>query len=277
MMVQAGATGALPDRILPAGGVTLIVPVTADLLGLRIGAYLTAVIPSPMIEHGRYVNGLPANPLMPFGANNFGLKFEGARQPASAIWSGEATLVHRMPIGYSEFGLIGWSEAKPIIWEETPDAVIKPLIIGQRDAFGWQAQHRWMHEQWRARVAAIQIAVSEPKHLYDDVRTLHRPLPEPRFRAIWEAGWHETYWNEVFEADIALSGQVFSRFESRLAPRDQRLGDAYPIDLRFTGRIKQFNFYYAIHNIGAFPYHLVPYYRMMHREEYWGIEWTLFD
>ena len=149
---------------------------------------------------------------------------------------------------------------------------ITPATIPRRVTVGGEADWSVNLEPFRARLNALKF-----ERTHEFVGTVPAILAEPDLRLNWEIGWRRTFSEGSFEADISLSGSYFGSYDSYSPQGWQSIGGAYPLDLRFTMRIRNFTLYWGLHNWNSYQYDLAPGYRMMHKEEYWGIHWLLFD
>ncbi len=163
-------------------------------------------------------------------------------------------------------------DVNPVFWTVEGDALLVPVSGRDRRTTGWQSALNLDWNPYRANVSVMKMYRDE---------TMERGVPavsgEPDYRLYWEVGWRDAFWDDYFEADISFSGDFYSYFFAYGPDEWDTIGGAYPLDVRFTARIGRFTLYYGIHNWNGFPYYLVPGYRMMHKEEYFGIHWTLIN
>jgi hypothetical protein len=179
---------------------------------------------------------------------------------------------HQIPFGRVDLMGFAGSDLRPAIWHIEPDSAVTLKSIPKRTSIGMQLTVRIQPGRFRAI-----LAVAEFERRGSGMESGDFLYPQPPLQGRWEFGWHNLFWNSAFEADVCLGGKYYRPFYGWNRGRGERLGGAYPMDFRITARIYRFNLYYGIHNWNAYPYYLVPGYKMMHREEYWGVNWLFVD
>jgi hypothetical protein len=190
----------------------------------------------------------------------------------SVVTAGSIGWSRKTPVGAFELSAFGRDEARPLVWYLAQDDRVERTVIDRSVAAGWEG--RWSLEvaPYRAIVTAAGFSRRMVKATVGDFL-----YPEPPFRLYSEVGWHRAYFNDAFEADVLFSGRYFQAYYSPDAGDWERVGGAYPLDFRLTFRIYHFNFYWGVHNWNSYQYYLVPGYKAMHKEEYWGLKWLLRD
>lgn len=269
--VLLGASGWLPKRVKPTAAVEIGGAFAQDS---RLALHFTQAIDahSPQTMFARYNTGRLNDPFNVVWLANPWLPVIGQVLPVTIYRSGHLGFERPLRAGDFKAGIFGWRAYKPAIWRVQGDTLLTAASLNRREGYGWLAQWALKSGCWRGNIGLIrQINQDRPGQVYPTL------LPEPGFRMQWEAGWHRIFWNEVFETDVSLSGRYYSRFRHPLALPSEQLGGAYPVDLRFTGRIKRFTFQYGVNNINSYPFWLVPWHKMMHKEEYWEIQWTMLN
>ena len=160
----------------------------------------------------------------------------------------------------------------PAVWTVENNNLLIPFTAQNRLITGWKSNLRLKHEQYRGSFSIIGLSRGD---------LAERGVPvisaEPTIRLNWECGWHIVHWGEDFEGDVSFSGQWFNSFLSYEPGQWERLGGAYPLDFKLQMRIYGFTLYWGLHNWNSFNYHLVSGYQMIHKEEYFGIHWLLFN
>jgi hypothetical protein len=160
---------------------------------------------------------------------------------------------------------------KPVIWMIEDDTII-PRTRSDHRTNGWMTKIDWKAIPYRASLSMVSIFRNE-----DDEDGVPGVMPEPRFRLTAEYGWHRIFMNGRFEADISLSGNYLNSYFAQAEGGWEKMGGAYPLHLKMSGRIRSFTFYYGVHNWNSYQYFTVPGYKMMHKEEYWGINWLIMN
>ena len=135
-----------------------------------------------------------------------------------------------------------------------------------------KASLRFDREPYRAKISFVGTNLKEETSVIIPVA-----YREPGFKMIWEIGWHRNFWDNDFETDISLGGKYFGSFDAYGPNGWEKIGNAYPLDFRLTFRIRRMTLYYGVHNWNSYQYYLMPNYKMIHKEEYWGISWLLID
>jgi hypothetical protein len=178
----------------------------------------------------------------------------------------------QLPLGQVEVAAFYSQMQHPVVWVIRRDSTFSAASLDRRWLLGWTAAWSVLKAPFRGTISAVGFS-RDSKDLNSSVFF----FPEPRFRMLWETGWHRSYWGNQFEADLSLSGKFYQRFFTYGAGSWQPVGGAYPMDFRLTFRIRRFNFYWGVHNFNSYQYWLVPGYKMMHKEEYWGVNWLMLD
>ena len=265
-----GLSGWLPDRT----GLNVVVTADRDLyklgrLGLNISRHSDPL--TPEILYADYKQDRPSKIL-------------------NSVWSGNPDLPIRgriLPKSTTENFELHWSQAwreyqiQAAVFQKTimnavrwtnSDSTIIPQSLDRHRTRGWLTELSWLSAPLRGNVSMIAIFRNEE---YTGGAPI--VMAEPPFRLAAEAGWHQTYLDGAFEADISISGQYMDPYYIRVANEWAELGAAYPLHFRMSGRIRSFTLYYGVHNWNSYQYYTVPGYRMMHKEEYWGIHWLLMN
>ncbi|MBC8277328.1 MAG: ECF transporter S component [FCB group bacterium] len=76
---------------------------------------------------------------------------------------------------------------------------------------------------------------------------------------------------------IELHGKYYGVREGEIGGVHKTLGDDNVWGVRFIFNIHDFTLFWGNENIFSRQYELIPGYRMMHREEIWGINWVFWD
>ncbi|NQU06236.1 MAG: hypothetical protein HQ568_09105 [Calditrichaeota bacterium] len=271
-----GGYGWAPSRVRPV----FSAGIEADInpLGVAFVQVKQAVDPhSPEMMYARYRTARPQDDFQPIWLIRLELPVLGAEKPVTIQQSGRIGVRRKVP--YGEFELSGFTsnDLNPVIWSVKHDSVITLINLARRSSFGWLASYQYRNDPFRASLALVRIDFNEVSNDSNIVIPIN--YREPGFRLTWETGWHRSFWEDYFEADISLSGKYFGSFFAYESDSTgwQEIGGAYPLDIRFTFRIQRFNFYYGLHNWNSYQYFLVPGYKMIHKEEYWGINWILLN
>jgi hypothetical protein len=268
-----GGYGWAPRRIRPV----FSAGIEAD-----ISAYNTAFIQikqaadphSPEMMYAEYRTARPFDDFQPVWLERPELPLIGADKPVTIQQSGRIGLRRKVPYGEVEVSGFASNDINPVIWSVKYDSLITLTNLARRYSYGWQGSWIYSNNPFRASLAVTGIDFNEESGI-------SAPLTfrEPGFRLTWETGWHRSFWDDYFEADISLSGKYFSSFYAYESDSTgwQEIGGAYPLDVRFSFRIQRFNFYYGLHNWNSYQYFLIPGYKMIHKEEYWGVNWILLN
>ena len=278
LWLLAGGYGWWMDRIKPvtAGGLEAEVPV----IGTIFASGKRAVDPhSPEMMFAEYRVNRPDDPERP--VHDFDptwnlypeLPVIGRTLPVTVNYGGNVGI--RRNIRFGELELSGFRSVDRdiAVWSVDGDSVIIPKGLDQRTTTGWMLLWRWgkiKNSPFRAMISMVGM-----NRFYEGVPEKSYWMEEPNFRLNWEIGWHRSFWDDQFETDILIGGRYFDSFYAYGSNGIERIGGAYPLDIRFTGRIHRFTLFYGVHNWNAYPYYLVPGYKMMHKEEYWGIHWMM--
>ncbi|MFC2150487.1 hypothetical protein ACFLQV_03175 [Calditrichota bacterium] len=262
-------------------------------------------LPSPEQQYALYLRERNWNELEPIWLKNSDLPLLGRDQEPNTVDGGNVGLKWQLAGHSAVVSLFISHESNPAIWQVTSllpesniaimkstdlmnldpgwlsDTVLTYSPIDRRLIRGWQGEYRYDYAPYRALVGAIW---SKTDLILDSVTPAS--FREPQWRALFETGWHREYFNGDFEVDISLSGRYFSSYYAYSTNQSdstdmtydfREMEHAYPLDVRFTGRIKSFTLYYGVHNWNSFQYYLVPGYKMIHKEEYFGIDWLLIN
>jgi hypothetical protein len=262
-----GYDGDLPDRMAPSAQIDV------KAKSGRVQPFLSIeLIPNPHSPEERFASYRSPRfeePLQPLWEAHPTLPVKGSDLPLSSMRAAELGGSTRLFRGVLTVSGYFWDEANPAGWRLDGDTAIVWKEFPKRRALGWILDYQYMKEEWRGKISTIR--------LNRDFSADDQLLAEPPFRLYAEIGRHKSYFNGAFETDILFSGKYIAQFHSPAEIPGERLGGAYPLDARFTGRIGRFTFYYGLHNWNAYPYWLIPGYKMMHKEEYWGIDWLLLN
>lgn len=274
LSLLAGASGWYPDRVKP-----VVVPgMELDLnpLGTVYGIYQLSSDPhTPEEMFANYRTSRPSFVFEPIWKLRDDLPVKGAVLPVTAISKWEAGICRKWHEFAFDVSFFQRNVSNPIHWTVEGDSVLIPQTAHDRSTSGWVIDIGWTRSQYRASVSMLRL-------LLDDFgggleRGVPVQLAEPEFRLGWEIGWRDVFWNGVFESDVSLSGKYYNLFYTYTGSGWAEVGGAYPLDLKLSFRISRFTLYYALHNLNSYQYELVPGYRMMHKEEYWGVHWLLLD
>ncbi len=195
----------------------------------------------------------------------------GGTLPVTVTRGGRVGVRRALPLGILELSCFDRVELHPACWRLQGDSLITPVGLDRRETVGWEASYRFEWGPYRGYLALVDFQSESSPRM--EVPTFHL---EPDFRLVWEAGWHREFYNGDFETDLSFSGRYYGRYEA-YPVGERSLGGAYPLDFKATARIRRFSIYWGLHNWNSYQYYLVPGYKMMHREEYWGIHWLLLD
>ena len=165
---------------------------------------------------------------------------------------------------------------RPLAWRLIPGlegaaATVGRTIVDRSIIKGWEGSWSLDKSPYRALVNAAGF----DRQMTGDGAGFM--APEPSFRLYAEVGWHRQFYNGAFETDVLLSGRYFNAFYSPGPNEWLKMGGAYPLGFQASFRIFKFNFYWGLHNWNSFQYFLVPGYKALHKEEYFGINWVLQD
>lgn len=263
---SAGLEGLISDDLHPVAG--LRVAFASGQLTPFLKANQSVDAHSPEQRYARYRSSTIEEPLEPLRVLNPNLPVKGHQIEATLIRSAEIGATTSLLRGTVTASVFGWQEAHSAGWVLDGDTALVWSNTIDRSAEGWLAEYRYNQGGWRGSVAATGMNRHGFVAVYD---------PEPPVRVVWEIGRHKFFYNNAFETDIVVSGKYFASFNSIAEKPGESLGGGFPIDARFTAKISRFTFHYALHNLNGSKYSLIPGYRMMHKEEYWGVEWLLID
>ncbi|MCF7811354.1 hypothetical protein K9N50_10255 [bacterium] len=229
---------------------------------------------SPEMMYAEYRAARPFDDYQPVWRTRPELPLIGADKPVTIQQSGRIGLRRKVPYGEVEVSGFASNDINPVIWSVKHDSLITLTNLAKRYSYGWQGSWIFTNDPFRTSLSVTGIDFHEESGVSQPL-TFH----EPDFRLSWETGWHRSFWDDYFEADISLSGKYFSSFYAYESDSIgwQKIGGAYPLDVRFSFRIQRFNFYYGLHNWNSYQYFLVPGYKMIHKEEYWGVNWVLLN
>ncbi|NQT33767.1 hypothetical protein HQ587_01150 [bacterium] len=195
----------------------------------------------------------------------------GRKLPVTLYYDGRIGIRQSFQFGTIEAAGFNIIEKNPVVWHTGTDSIITPFTIEDRNRYGWQASWRYDYKPFRGEISMTGIVSGEE---FPDTIISYR---EPDFRLVFEAGWHRSFWNNEFETDISMSGKYIGKFDAYGSNGREEIGGAYPLDFRFTFRIHHITIYWGLHNWNSYQYYLVPGYKMIHKEEYWGINWLLIN
>lgn len=266
-----GGEGVAPKRIRPVGTLTASMPLKQVTLFGKLGQAVDTH--SPEERFAQYRNFHLEEPLDPIRAASPASNLEGAVLPPTILHYGETGFVTPLFAGSLKATVYGWRETHSADWlprldTSSADWSLVWSEVADRSGEAWLGEYSWSEGEWRGNVSAVGVYQS---------KAAKSSFTEPPYRLQCEVGRHKFFYNGALEADFLLSGKYYSRFHSILEQPGEKLGGAFPIDARFTGRIGRFTFYYGLHNLNSAKYSLIPGYKMMHKEEYWGIDWLLID
>lgn len=266
-----GGMGWWPHRVKHVGAINIDTEIS-ETLHLYFAAKRSVDPHSPEVMFADYNTSRPVEEFIPTWKLNPDLPITGGILPVTTTRGVKIGIEKRLPLGSLNLSVFGRKDVDFYIWAVSGDSVISPVTRDNRITNGWQSSWKWSREPFRAGIGLLYLNQefdSLPVGAYED--------EEPSTRANWEVGWHNTFWNNDFETDLVLSGKYFSSFEAYGINGKEKIGGAYPVDIRFTARIRRFTLFYGLHNLNSYQYYLVPGYKMIHREEYWGIDWLLIN
>lgn len=267
---QFGFNGWLPDRIRP----NVLAGVDIRLYKRYYPFFTVKQVPAPQSPEAIFANYTDQRPLdefQPVWNSHAGLPIIGHDLPVTIrreVESGLKTDFGRWNLTLSAQASY---DIHPFIWAVKQDTLITPVNISSLSRSGLKLAWSFTSDPYRASIAALE------QHVRRESEVVMKPevFKEPEFRAQWEVGWHKFFYNNAFETDISLSGRYFSSYYNQ--DGTQKLGGAYPLDLRLSARISRFTLQYGVHNWNSYQYWLTPKYKMLHKEEYWEISWLLLD
>lgn len=241
----------------------------------RVGTFFIqlkqAVDPhSPEMMLAEYRTGRPRDDIEPVWELRPELPVMGTDKPVTVQRGGRFGIRRDVYFGELEVAGFGCLDIHPVIWGVKHDSTLTLVNLARRYYFGWQTGWLYDNAPYRVMVSLVNVT-----HRERSAVILPVTCQEPNLRLFWEAGYHRSFWDNDFEVDFSMSCRYFSDFDvyNPAEGNWETIGGAYPLDFKFTARIRHFNFYYGLHNWNSYQYYLVPGYKMMHREEYWGFNW----
>ncbi len=271
LQLLGGGYGWLPNRIKVVAAAA--VDVNIYPLGELFANVKQAVDPhSPEMMYAEYRGIRPWDEFEPAWYDSLTLPVLGSDKPPTIRQDGIAGI--RRKIGFSEVEVAGFAsiDRNPVLWSIKHDSTIALANLARRYSYGMKASLRFDREPYRAKISFVGTNLREESSVIMPV--LYR---EPGFKSLWEISWHRNFWDNDFETDISLGGKYFGSFDAYGPNGWEKIGNAYPLDLRLTFRIRRMTLYYGVHNWNSYQYYLMPNYKMMHKEEYWGVSWLLID
>ena len=266
-----GLTGYYPDRLKPVGAFEIRYDFpTVGVVFIRVNQ--AADPHSPEMLYAEYRDDRPHNDLEPAWVTNPRLPIVGRKLPVSLTRGGQIGMTRALLYGEIDLSYFGSITSNQTVWGVNGDSMITPIGMDWQRVAGWSASWNWSADPYR--VSASIIGINSEFSLKQLEQYM---ITEPPVRLQCEVGWHESFWNGIFETDILFSGKYYSAFNAVGMTGIEEIGGAYPLDFRFTGRIKRFTLFYGVHNWNSYQYYLVPDYKMIHKEEYWGINWMLLN
>ncbi len=228
---------------------------------------------SPEIMFAEYLNERerPFEEFEPGWKTQPGYAIIGKKLPVTLYYNGRIGIRQSFQFGTVEAAGFNIIEKNPVVWHAGADSIITPFTIEDRNSFGWQTSWRYDCKPFRSEISMTGIVSDE------EARDTLISYREPDFRLAFETGWHRSFWNNEFETDISFSGKYIGKFDAYGSNGWEEVGGAYPLDFRFTFRIHHITIYWGLHNWNSYQYYLVPGYKMIHKEEYWGINWLLIN
>ena len=89
------------------------------------------------------------------------------------------------------------------------------------------------------------------------------------------------YRNRAFEDNLDYAIEIHGRYigerQGEIGGVHKTLGDDNIWGVRFTFKIGDFTLFWGNENIFARQYEIIPGYKMIHREEVWGVNWIFWD
>ena len=89
------------------------------------------------------------------------------------------------------------------------------------------------------------------------------------------------YRNRAFEDNLDYAIEIHGRYigerQGEIDEIHKTLGDDNIWGVRFTFKIGDFTLFWGNENIFAWQYEIIPGYKMIHREEVWGVNWIFWD
>jgi len=264
-----GASGWVFDRLAPTLSLAYVKPYEKKT-SLKVGLSQGVNSSSPEQMLASYPSDRFETPLDPLLNSRRDLPARGGKLPLSLLRFAAVGATRDLE-QFGRFGgeLFYWKDTRPAGWQVEGDSVVRWSAFPRRSVAGWSARYDWREGYYRASLGMTGL-----------IRDLAGDDPlraEPPYRMIGEAGWRRSLLDGRLDADVSLLTKFFSSFHSPDERLNEPLGGAATVDLRFTGQIGRFTFYYGLHNLGGTDYTLVPGYPMMHKEEYWGVDWFLID
>jgi len=262
--ISGGVTGWLPDRIGPTGFARI-----GGALWSGGGVYLSGkytIDPhSPQVMFANYGTVRPVNPFDPAWGLSPDLPIKGEKLRVTRIYGGSFGVADT-----SRWGTIGLSlwndrDEQSVVWGSVGDSVISPLSIQARSRIGWNGSYSGKFGYYRVFLSATGFNQTWDGFPAGGVAPL-----EPALRMVATVSWHRHFIENELETDIAASGFYLGGFNANTEYGVVQIGNGIPFDLRATVRIKSFTLFYGLHNLNGSSYELIPGYKMMHKEEYWG-------
>ena len=302
LSAAVGGSGWYPNRV----GLTGNAGLEADLPWLEVTLFSSlsrTVEPhSPETMYADYTaEARPTDVLDPVWNLRPDLPIQGAILPITRSLGGEFGLRKSFPIGIQPAQLTGnrltkalktfflegmdsggkltiesayfnRRETTPWHWTVQGNTLLSPRTISDRTIDGWRVATTWWQRPFSAMLSFINL--NRQQRLEHGLGVVY---PEPTFRLRWMAGWRRLFDNGNVEADVSFSGCFINGYYTYRASGWQELGRAYPLDFKASMRIRRFTIYWGLHNWNSYQYYLMPDYKMMHKEEYFGIDWMLVD
>mgnify|MGYP000318296368 CR=1 FL=1 len=269
--MQVGLFGWFPRRVRPV----LSVGVDLDLrpYGRPFAVVQQAVDPHSIeVMHADYRDSKPVDDLEPVWRVNPDLPITGLVLPVTVIRTATAGWHGESPLGKLTATAFIREDIHPHFWAVEGDSVIVPRSTPERRTVGGSMEWRVIRKPLRG---GVMLTAMDRDHKYFEGSPA--VCTEPEFRLIWDLGWHRTMFDGTFEIDLMLCGRYYDWYYGYGLEGWKRIGGAYPLGFQATARIGNFTIYWGLRNWNSYRYELVPGYRMMHKEEYWGIHWLLFD
>ncbi len=271
MQLLAGGYGWLPNRVRAVAAAAVDVQIGS--LGQMFARVKQAVDPlSPEMMYAEYRGFRPWDEFEPAWYDSLSLPVIGTDKPPVLRYDGIAGVRRRIGAGTVEIAGFASVDRNPVVWSVKHETTIALANLAHRYSYGVKASFGFNRDPYRAMVSFVGV-----EHVEESSVITPLSYREPGFRLVWEAGWHKRFWSDQFETDVSLSGKYFDRFDAYGPNGWERIGGAYPLDFRLTFRIRRMTLYYGVHNWNSYQYYLMPNYRMIHKEEYWGVNWLLIN
>lgn len=227
---------------------------------------------SPEVIFADYRGGSPMFDIHPVWRNNKTLPVVGNDLAVTVTRSAGLNLSKPMSNNLIFASLLYAIDKDPWYWVIDGDSIITPYAIERRNRFIVNGGFTRIWDEYRFSLSA--------KGMFRDSSDPSKFLtlfPEPQYTGIWQFGWTKDYWGDAFTGDVWIGGRHYHSFNLISRNENRQVSGAMPLDFQATARIFNFRIYWGLHNMFVSRYEFVPGYPMMHKEEYFGINWTLLN